>query len=299
MFGREITISFENVDIEPISNLRIQFRADKSDGQNLNRAQIVIYNLNASSRAALTVARPITTVLVDPVKKVHLFAGYEGNVTEVIAGDIYIANSRRIGTDWITTIEVLSGISAATKSQSNVSFDGSTNALFIASQLIEPMGLSIEYTAEAREILTKTTYEDFSESSNTLKSITNFLRRFDIEFTIEEDNKGLIYKSDSPRELDRPQDDANTFNQGNGLIGSPIVTTTGVEILALLRPGIRILQAIYVGSQTIQSVLQSSDTQTNQYFVKNIRHFGDTHEDEWFTEIEAFYADITEIKYAS
>ena len=68
-FNRAIRVVFEGVDIEPITDLRVAFNVDKSDGEQLNRGVITIYNLNPSSRASLSTARPLNTILVEPVIK--------------------------------------------------------------------------------------------------------------------------------------------------------------------------------------------------------------------------------------
>lgn len=301
MFQREYSIIFEGIDIDPIINLRMQFQVDKSDGETLNRGIITIFNLNPSSRAALTHSVHPSTIFIEPIIKVHLFVGYDGNIKEVIAGDIYISHSQRVGTDWVTKIELYSGIAAATNGITTVSYDGTTNAKYIADQLTVPMGISINYTKEALDLLTQYTYEDFSVSATSMRSITQFLKRkeFNMAFTIEEDNKGLVYIDDAPRELNQPRTNANAFNKFNGLIGSPNITRTGVEFLSLIRSEIQLLQSVYVESQTINETLQKDELLTNKYYVKSIRHFGDTHDDEWFTEIQGFYSDLAEGSYAA
>ena len=178
-----------------------------------------------------------------------------------------------------------------------VSYDGKTGAKFISDQLLSPLGLSIDYTEDALTILQGKTYFDFSESGMSLRSATVFLNRFDLGFTIEENGKGLVYKLDSPREKDSQRTSENAFNQNNGLVGSPVITRTGVEIVSLLRPEVELLQAIFVESQTINETLQKAELLTNKYYVKAISHKGDTHSDDWFTELEGFYADVADGVY--
>lgn len=297
-FKRAVRVVFQGIDIDPITDLRVSFSVDKSDGEHLNHGVITIYNLNPSSRAALSNARPLDTVLIEPVIKCLLYAGYEDDLKEVIAGDIYISNSRREGEDWITTIEIYSGITASTFGNVTLSFDGKTDAEFITNELIKPLGVSTEYTEEAFDILIGKTYFDFSESGMAVRSVTTFLNRFDLGFTIEEDGAGLVYKLNTPRDREAERNADNAFNIHNGLIGSPVITRTGVEIKSLLRPQIKLLQSIFVESQTINETLQKEESLTNKYFVKSVNHKGDTHGDDWMTSIEAFYSDITEGVYS-
>lgn len=291
-FHREIKVAFDGIDIDTITDLRIIFDANKSDGEQLNKATITIYNLKSSSRSALSKPRPLKAGFADNVITVLLYAGYEGNIKEIIAGDIYMAHSTRVGTEWITTIELYSGIASATIGNVSVSFDGSTKAKSIADELINPLGISVDYTQDALDILSGQTYSDFSDSGMALRSINVFLKRFDLKFTIEENNKGLVYKENMPRKREEEITEINSFNKNNGLIGSPNITRTGVEFVALLRPEIHILDTVFVESQTINEALQRDKLLLNKYAVKNIRHFGDSRGEEWFTAIEGFYPDV-------
>jgi len=293
-FNREVRVVFEGIDIDPITKLRVQFDADKSDGEAINRCTIHIFNMRPSSRAALSAARPANTILIEPFIKVSLFAGYDGDTRELMSGNIHNAFSVRNGSDWITTIVLHSGLSNAINANVNLSFDGKTDAEQIANALVEPLGVSLDYTEEAFDILVNKTYTDFSESGMSLRSITTFLNALDLAFTIEENDVGLIYKLNSPRDGVQPRTPENSFNKNNGLVGAPIISRTGASFTALLRPEIKIFQTIYIESQTIMETLQGNEELTNKYFVKSIRHFGDTHDDSWFTEIDARYADIND-----
>ena len=297
LFHRSIKVAFDGVDIDPVTNLRVIFDANKSDGEQLNKATITIFNLRSSSRSALSKPRPLKAGFADNIITVLLYAGYEDNIKEIIAGDIYMAHSTRVGTEWITTIELYSGIAAATLGASSVHFDGKTKAKTISDELLKPLDLSVDYTQDALDALSGVTYSDFSESGMALRSVNVFLKRFGLKFTIEENNKGLVYKDNSPRKRDEAISNVNTFSIKNGLIGSPNITRTGIEFVSLLRPEIHMLDTVFVESQTINEALQKDELLSNKYVVKNIRHFGDNRGDEWFTAIEGFYPDVLDGTY--
>jgi len=291
-FKRAVRLSFEGVDVDPITDLSIIFNADKADGEQMNSALITIFNLSPSSRASLVVARPARNIGEASPIKCRLFAGYEDNLKEIIAGDLFLSNSTKDGENWVTTLEIYSGIYSANKARHIASYDGKTNAKFILNNMLAPLKISILYTEKASEIMKNKTYFDFSESGMVWRSATVFLKSMNLGFTIEEDGIGLVYELDSPREKDAPRTSDNAFNQGNGLIGSPKVTATGAEIVSLLRPEIQLRQSIYIESKTIGETLQKDELLSNKYYVKSVRHQGDTHSDDWFTFIEAYYADL-------
>lgn len=296
-FERKIRVSFDGVSVAPVEKLRVSFQVDKDDGEHANRGMIRIYNLNASSRSALARAFPIETPFVEPVIKCYLFTGYGDRLVQLIGGEVLSATNQRIGPDWITDIEIYTGLYAATVSNIQISYDGKTSAKKVITDLLAPIGVDIRYTDAAESALQGKTVTDYSTSGLSIYETNNFLSRYGLAFVIEEDGIGLVYVNNSPREGERNQRFENTFNQENGLIGTPKVTRSGIEFQSLLRPTIRIMQRIYVESQTINQTLQNSSNLASEYFVTDIKHIGDTHSDEWFTEITGAYVGLLDGVY--
>ena len=292
-FNRGIRVEFEGANVEPITDLRIAFNASKSDGTKLNKLELTIYNMKPASREAILIARPKKELSDPPVIKVRLFAGYEGNLKQLMAGDILFSKSTKTGTDWITEIEVWAGLTETTKATVTFDAEGKIPAKTISDRLVESIGIPVNYTLKALAILKNKTYTDFSESGMSIIVIRRFLRRFDLVFTIE-DEKGIIGRDGEANNPDEAQSVNNTFDIKNGLIGSPVINRVGVDFLSLLRPEINVLQKVFVKSRTINETLKRDEDAVNEYVVRSIRHFGDTHEDEWFTEISATYADIVQ-----
>jgi hypothetical protein len=292
-FLRSVRVSFEGgPTIQNVTNLRVAFDVKKSDGETMNSAIITIYNMNSAGRYALSTPRPFNSALVGTVIKCLLYAGYEGDEQELIAGDIFHAFSTKVGPDWITTIEIYSGILAASSSNVNFGLDGKTSALNVVKKLTAPLGIDVEYTAAAKTILQSKTLFDFSESGMPLRSTNRFLNSFGLEFTIDDDNHGLVYKIGTSRDVDAVSGGENTFHVQTGLIGTPKINRTGVDIVALLRPSISLMQKVFIVSKTISQHLQKDEALKNEYYVKGLRHYGDTHDDEWFTALECYYADL-------
>lgn len=291
-YKRGIRIEFEGADIAPIIDLRVTFDVSKSGGEGLNKGIITIYNLRPAARAALLIARPKKELADDPVIKVRLYAGYEGNLKSLVAGDILLSKSTKKGTEWITEIEVWAGLTAATKATVVASWDGKTFVESIIDTLLEPLGVPIRYTEAALERIDGETYADFAESGMSVAVTNRFLRRYDLAFTIDEDGTGIVYKENEAIDPDAAKTPTNTFNKDNGLIGSPIITRTGVDFVSLLRPEISIFQKIFVQARTLSETLQKEENLINEYIVKTVRHYGDNFDDEWFTEISSTYADI-------
>jgi len=295
MFGRVAQVSFAGVSIQPITDLRIVFAVDKHDGQELNRAIIRIYNLNATARSQLAKPFPLGYALVEPVIRVFLNAGYQGDAVQMIAGELLSATNQKDGPDWITELEVWSGINAATKNTANISIGQRTNAKVIADRLLNALGIDIQYTTEAEAALGKQQVTDYTAFGLAFRETAAFLRRYGLAFTIEEDGQGLVYVDDQPRNPEATKTQANTFSPDSGLVGAPAITRTGIEFRALLRPQIKLLERVFVDSQTISGTLRGDVSA--DYHVINVRHIGDTRGDDWYTEIEGAYSNIIEGTY--
>lgn len=296
-FERRVRVSFDGVSITPVEKLRVSFQVDKDDGEHSNRGMIRIYNLNASSRSALARAFPVETPLIDPVIKCFLFVGYGDRLVQLIGGEVLSATNQRVGPDWITDIEVFTGLLAATSSSIQVGYDGKTSAKKVIDDLLAPMGLDIRYTPQAQAAIEGKAVTDYATSGLSIYESNSFIARYDLRFTIEEDGIGLVYKKHTAREAERNQTSENTFKQENGLIGTPKVTRSGVEFQSLLRPTVRIMQRVYIESQTISETLQNESRIANEYYVTGVKHTGDTRSDDWFTEITGAYVGLLDGVY--
>jgi len=290
MFKRSAQVSFDGVSVKPITDLRIAFEIDKDDGQQLNRGTIRIYNLNSDSRAQLAKPYPIGYPLIDPIIRVFLKAGYGGDNVQLLAGELLSGINTKEGPDWITTLEIWSGINATTKGISNFSFGDPTKAKVIADRLLSVLNIDVRYTDEADDLINNLKVTDYTSSGLSFREISLFLRRFGLSFTIEEDGQGLVYVDDRPRNPEAGQTSQNTFSPQNGLVGSPAITRTGIEIRALLRPQIRLLERFFVESRTISGTLVGNVVA--DYHAISIKHTGDTRGEDWFTEIEGAYSNL-------
>lgn len=289
-FDRVAEVSFAGVGIEPVTDLRIQFAVEKHDGVQLNFAEIIIFNLSVTTRNALARPRPLSRLLADPVITVILKAGYKGQEITMYAGDLITAKNERSGPNWRTVMSLISGYNRSVKSWTNVSLKEKTDAKTLADRLILPLGLDVVYTDEAKTKLDGKSVASFTESGLSFRTVHNFLSKYGLAFTIEEDGKGLVYVDDAARDPDAQKTKDNTFSPETGLIGTPQITTPGVNIRTLLRPNIKLKQKFFVESETITQTLQGGGQQlTNEYNAINISHFGDTRGEDWFTEIEGVY----------
>jgi len=294
LFIRNIEVSFKGADINPISKLRVVFDVGKHDGESFNAGVIRIYNLNFSSRGAL--AKLISSEFdpdTKPTMQCILRVGYGDQLVQLLAGDILFATNQRIGPDWVTEIKIYAGLYNARVALTTLSYGKNTSAKKITNDLLATIkGVDIQYTQEADKALQKKSVLSYSMAGNVYNEAKVFLSSYGLSFKIEDDGVLLVYVPGKPRESKRSQNDANTFSPENGLLGTPKITSSGIEIRSLLRPQVKILQRFYVDSESINETLQNQDRFTNEYFITGLKHSGDTHSDEWHTEIIGAYVGI-------
>lgn len=292
LFERTAKVIFTGINVPAVEGLRIAFQVDKSDGQSFNHGSIRVYNLAANTRNALARTVPYETPLADPVVTVSLFAGYVGNAVNLITGDLLSATNYRAGPDWITEMEIYSGMAAAMKSIATVSYNGRTSSKKVLEDILAPMKIDIKYTAGASEALQGQSVPGYTADGKSMAEANNFLSRYNLEFTLEEQGQGLVYAKFKPRDQQTTRTDTNSFTPKNGLIGTPKITRDGAEFRSLLRPGVKLLQRVFIESQTISATIQNSKNLSAELFAKKITHTGDTRADEWYTDLQGFYASL-------
>lgn len=286
-------LEFTGINVAPVTDLRVAFDIDKHDGQQFNHAKIVVFNMGITSRAA--VARPIPLDgdlrfdIARPVLGVRLFVGYQSQLVHVFSGDILWSHNNRDGPDWVTQMELFTGLAAATGTSSQVSFAGLTPARTVLEDLAKPLGLLLRYTTAAAAALEDKQVLNYTASGMAYREADEFLKRYGLAFTIEDDGSGLVYVPTEARDPQEGLSGENLFSPDTGLVGTPQITRSGIEITSLLRPNMKLFQRFFVRSETTQGTLRSPDYSPDYYAVF-VRHIGDTRAEEWFTEIEGAYS---------
>lgn len=92
----------EAIVSDPIT---INFNIKKSIYQSTNVATITLYNMDSGTRESIYQDRLMLNAIQD--KKVYLLAGYGDTLTLCLFGNIQQCYSERVGTDMVTTIEVI------------------------------------------------------------------------------------------------------------------------------------------------------------------------------------------------
>lgn len=262
-----------------VSALRCTFSIEKSVNETPNYAQIVLYNLAASSIAQIKAG-----------DKVILSAGYEnGNFGMIFTGEIvqpYI--TREGGTDTLLHLICQDG-------------DVFLNSAFTAKTLEK--GSTIKdvvdtcATLPQRKISDKITSGDayirgkvlFGQSASYLKGVA---QATDTQFFVSDEEISIVGAEDYEDGL------AVDLNADTGLVGDPNQTDDGVSAKCLINPSIKLNTLVHIDASAIvaKAVTNaeskvSSFSANGVYRVVKLTYEGDTDGDAWYCNFDAITQD--------
>jgi hypothetical protein len=282
-FGRSYNLIIgDNVGGLEITKLRVSFNIVHSLVGYPNMGTFKVYNLKLSNR----------NLIKDEFTKVFLYAGYDDNTPLIFTGDLINVTHEKIGTDWVTTLFCGDSSKALNNSTINKTLPpGSTTETILTELVTEMGGVTKGITEGVKDCLSgkqsllrglvvagdiKAWLDKISKSCGFDYSVNNDV----LETTVK--HKPL---TDEPEVIIR---------QDNGMIGSPELTEVGLKVKSLLLPHLKLARRIKIESVSakvnIGNLIFRKIPKTlgeGSYRADKITHIGDTHGNEWVTEIEA------------
>ncbi|MBU8908498.1 phage protein [Desertibacillus haloalkaliphilus] len=221
----------------------IYFRVEYDDSEDLNDAEIKIYNLSDETK--------------NRIKKgmdVILNAGYEGDVGNIFFGRIEEAKTTKQRTDKITKILAIDASEEWLNNTINKTYKAGIRASQILQDIISVSGLSVGVVQLAKDI----TYQRGRTINGRIPNVVSQISKdCDSKVTI---TKGLIYI----REGEQGDDIRFLFNAQRGLIGTPERfeddDASGYEVTSLLNHRV----------QTDSLINVQSSTANGQYRVRKV-----------------------------
>ncbi len=262
---------FQNQSVvTTITEQRVTFECEKNLGEEPNPCELSIYNLSPTSRAELE-RKPV---------HVTLEAGYDGNLELMFAGDVRWAQSRHSGTDWETKIQLGDGDRAYRGARVNRSFRGGVTAADAVREVASTMELTLD--AETKAALANIPHVNgLSLSGPSSREMTRLLRPHGLSWSVQ-DGRLQVLAANQTR-----GGDALRIAVDTGLVESPEWGTPDddgkpprLQFKTLLKP------SLYAG----RLVVVESRSVNGQFKPMRVRSSGDTHGQDWSTEVEAVAA---------
>lgn len=310
LFDRQCAVTIVRTGLtgEPISTvelpaLRTVFQVRVYPFPSMATATLRVYNVPETLRKGLARAQDaLDAPVTPPFDTLFLYAGYKGRAGLLFRGIILTAMSYRSGADWYTDFQCTSYVGKTFGAILNKSYKNSTG-LTILSDLLSTMKTDYQLINGADRILSVTLPSYIVEGSAD-SSLSTLLRSNGL---VAAERMGTMVitplvaltsqtASDEVSLEIVESRDVPLITPNTGLIGTPKPSNYGAVIRTLLDTRIFAFGTIAVQSQTI-SVATGNDG-PSLYFVKSVLHRGDTHTDEWYTDIEALFPNLI-LRYVS
>lgn len=269
-----------------LGDLRCTFDVRQFDRQSPNTADIFVYNLSDTTKARLR----------GEFTKVSVRAGYQSNFAPIFEGSIkQFRSGRQSSTDTFLNIRAADGDVAYTQGTIQTTLAAGASAEDIVAAILvalAPLGVTrgqvsgLPTTRSIRAVvlsgMVRDVLRELCQGWNLVWSIQN--GRLDIRPV-----------------LGRPDNrDAIVLNSATGMIGRPEQTIEGIKVRCLLNPQITVGRVVHINNTSVQrgqydlsnfGAVQNEMlervrvTEDGFYRVISIDHVGDTHGQEWYSEI--------------
>lgn len=281
---------------ETIEDLRIQFEIEKFYDITLNTARITIFNLAPILRRKLLKRK--ADLESSPFTTITVVAGYAAKEGTIFKGNLLQGFSTRQGPNWQTQLECVTAwdqyVSAHFKESD--SFED-ISAFDLLQRFSGQNWLNTASTFEILDFdeitrLRNTKITGYASSGRVLTEVAKLLRKFNLRIT-SDDLEMFITKENEP--LNPTEESISPLMAAEtGLLGSPRMTEVGVVARALLNHDLRVGKLFRVRAEsTTENDLLGLETQT--FTCTRLRHFGDTHADDWETEAEGAWFPLVDL----
>ena len=265
-----VATSFSEISVNTIeiTQMRVQFKVEKSLGKDPNKAEVSISNLSAESRCKLSKTKN---------GKFILQAGYVQGTGQLFIGDIRQVDHIQDGPSWYTRLTSGDGERSFRFARVKESFKAGTPVADVISKLATASGLATGNLSLALTGLTTQYVNGYTSFGSVARELTRVLNSVGLDWSIQ-DGELQFLRTDQDVGLLIPD-----LTPDTGLIGSPEFNydekSKGFLLKAkcLLQPRIKPGGRVHITSERYKGDVK----------VKKVVHTGDTHGQEWYSELEA------------
>jgi hypothetical protein len=254
-----------------ITDMRIRFSIEKHLGSEPNKADVAIYNLAQSTRAAFE-KKPV---------QVRLDAGYDGKLSLLFSGDLRYGLSSREGADWMTKLQLADGDRAYGQARISTSYKAGTLPKDILQQMAAVLGLKASDVLLGLPILNQAIPKGLAAHGYVRDELTKFLKARGLQWSIQNNTLQVLGEDDT--RTNRAFLLSSAVEGGTGIIGSPEYgpppkkgAPPTLNVKLLLYPGILPGDLVRVQSREIDGTFRA----------ETVKHEGDSHGDDWTTTLE-------------
>lgn len=286
LWNRQYRVKFPDIGLEFANTLRISFDITKDLSKNTNKGKLTIWNLSDETRHKINV----------PDTKVEIYAGYKdnGGAVRLFVGSIISAQTKDDGKDVTTELTLSDGQTAIRDTAFSLSFAPGTPGNTIVQYIADEMGMPLVWGDGVQFGVFKDGFSFVGMAADALDAICNgsgvkWSVQNEILQLIKEggtvSNKGLVFAPDSgligsPEWYTKANAQANAATpkrkekQKNN--EDPSTAATGWKVKTLLSPTLNPGDLVKVESRYVEGWFK----------VQSVHHTGDTHGDDWTSELD-------------
>lgn len=265
-FWRKITllVGDENGEGLDLSGFRVIFDVEKTANQDPNKAKIDIYNLSQTT---------VSKIESGELKRIVLQAGYETHSAVIFDGNIISTSQTRTGADTILSIEAGDGQNGYAYSLVNETVGAGYSNSEIATKSFNSMKERGVKDAQIKAADNETKYPRgrvmFGAARTYARQASN---NSGAQWSVQDGH--LVFCKTNETRDDR---EAFVLNKSSGMEGAPKTDKDGLTVSCRLNALLRIYDPIRVEAEFVKG----------DYKILSLKHSGDTHGNEWTTEIKA------------
>lgn len=284
--------SAEYLDIEMKGNvynsgnaLRISFLVQHEMGGYVSYAEISIYNMTRDHEDSI----------FDKWRSVTLQAGYESAFGVIFKGEIINVQRIPVGNSGTRGIKIfcMSSARAVSYNVVNKSFGSSATAKDILTACAQAINIPILFYGDFSYVPNKPRGTTLNGDPSAL--LDSFQKSLDFKWCIENNVIKII------RNGYQVEGDMFVFSADSGMIGSPVVTDVEISVRVALNPVVQLGRKIKIESVAPEFAFSGAYTNPvprsigeGVYQVTRIVHVGDSHGQEWQTQLSSLRLDASD-----
>lgn len=248
--------------------LRIVFKISKTSEKEPNNNEVTVYNLAPTTRGRLQIKGI----------KVLLEAGYlDTGVQRIFLGDSRTTDHVREGADWKTVLKVADGERSFRFARANLSFAPGTSKSTVLQAVAAAGGLGLGNVEKQANDLQGAFNQGFTGSGQWSAVMHKLVRQLGLNWSIQDGEIQVLKPYES-----LPLQGIPDITPQTGLVGSPEMGTPEKKGKPTLVKFKTLLTYVKPGSR----VNLRSERYDGPVVCKKVTFTGDTHSNEWYTEIE-------------
>lgn len=249
-----------------ITNLRMQFEVQRDHNRHPNTCDVKIFNLNQSNRAEME-QLPLA---------VNLEAGHDGVSRLLFTGDVRFAMTELRGRDWLTLLQLGDASRIHSAARISRSYGPLTSVKTVLRDACASIGQELPKNIQVSQDL-EDQFQTGTVVHGQLKDeLTRLLAPYGYNWSFQNGRIQML-RDEETGNFEFP------INEDTGMIGTP---EFGSPPKSGKKPHMTVRMLLYPELTPGCRVRVQSKVVNGLFRVNKVKHTGDTHEQDWFTEVE-------------